>query len=100
LTASRLFVRDAQEDAGSISVMTTLSQGDLPLDSGILRTAAQQNNVMIAPLGQAMPSVGVYAKVHRRHGAPWGSGPADELTALRTRGFSSLPQTASGSALL
>jgi uncharacterized protein YcbX len=44
-------------------VMTTLSQGDLPLDSGILRTAAQQNNVMIAPLGQAMPSVGVYAKV-------------------------------------
>jgi uncharacterized protein len=44
-------------------VMTTLSQSDLPLDSGILRTAAQQNNVMIAPLGQAMPSVGVYAKV-------------------------------------
>jgi len=44
-------------------VMTTLSQGDLPLDSGILRTVAQRNNVMIAPLGQAMPSVGVYAKV-------------------------------------
>jgi uncharacterized protein len=44
-------------------VMTTLAQGDLPLDSGILRTAAQQNNVMIAPLRQAMPSVGVYAKV-------------------------------------
>jgi len=44
-------------------VMTTLAQGDLPLDSGILRTAAQKNNVMIAPLGQAMPSVGVYAKV-------------------------------------
>ena len=44
-------------------VMTTLSQGDLPLDSGILRTVAQKNNVMIAPLGQAMPSVGVYAKV-------------------------------------
>jgi MOSC domain-containing protein len=44
-------------------VMTTLSQGDLPLDSGILRTAAQRNTVMIAPLGQAMPSVGVYAKV-------------------------------------
>jgi len=43
--------------------MTTLAQGDLPLDSGILRTAAQKNNVMIAPLGQAMPSVGVYAKV-------------------------------------
>jgi uncharacterized protein YcbX len=44
-------------------VMTTLAQSDLPLDSGILRTVAQQNNVMIAPLGQAMPSVGVYAKV-------------------------------------
>jgi uncharacterized protein YcbX len=44
-------------------VMTTLAQGDLPLDSGILRTAAQHNNVMIAPAGQAMPSVGVYAKV-------------------------------------
>jgi len=44
-------------------VMTTLSQSDLPLDSGILRTVAQQNNVMIGPLGQAMPSVGVYAKV-------------------------------------
>jgi uncharacterized protein YcbX len=44
-------------------VMTTLAQCDLTLDSGILRTAAQQNNVMIAPLGQAMPSVGVYAKV-------------------------------------
>jgi uncharacterized protein YcbX len=44
-------------------VMTTLSQSDLPLDSGILRTVAQKNNVMIAPLGQALPSVGVYAKV-------------------------------------
>jgi uncharacterized protein len=44
-------------------VMTTLAQGDLPLDSGILRTAAQQNNVMIARLGQAMPTVGVYATV-------------------------------------
>ena len=44
-------------------VMTILAQGDLPLDSSILRTAAQHNNVMIAPMGQAMPSVGVYAKV-------------------------------------
>ena len=43
--------------------MTTLSQSDLPLDSGILRAAAQRNTVMIAPLGQVMPSVGVYAKV-------------------------------------
>jgi uncharacterized protein YcbX len=46
-------------------VMTTLPQRDLPHDSGILRTAARQNNVMIAPLGQAMPSAGVYAKVIR-----------------------------------
>jgi uncharacterized protein YcbX len=36
-------------------VMTTLSQGDLPHDTGILRTAAQQNNV----------HVGVYASVLR-----------------------------------
>ena len=42
--------------------MTTLAPGDLPLDSGILRTVAQENNVMIH-LGQAMPSVGVYARV-------------------------------------
>jgi uncharacterized protein len=36
-------------------VMTTLAQGDLPKDSGILRTAAQHNHV----------SVGVYAAVVR-----------------------------------
>jgi len=36
-------------------VMTTLAQGDLPRDPGILRTAAQHNKV----------SVGVYAKVER-----------------------------------
>jgi len=46
-------------------VMTTLPQGDLPNDPGILRAAAQHNKVMIAPLGQAMPSVGVYAAVLR-----------------------------------
>ncbi len=46
-------------------VMTTLPQGDLPRDPGILRAAAQDNRVMIAPLGQAMPSVGVYATVLR-----------------------------------
>jgi len=46
-------------------VMTTLPQGDLPNDPGILRAAAQYNKVMIAPLGQAMPSVGVYASVLR-----------------------------------
>ena len=36
-------------------VMTTLPQGDLPKDSGILRTAARHNDV----------HVGVYAEVHR-----------------------------------
>ena len=36
-------------------VMTTLSQGDLPKDPGILRTAAQHNQV----------NVGVYAAVLR-----------------------------------
>jgi uncharacterized protein YcbX len=36
-------------------VMTTLSQGDLPQDTGILRTAAQQNNA----------HVGIYASVVR-----------------------------------
>jgi hypothetical protein len=42
-------------------VMTTLLQGDLRKDPGILRTSAQHNKVMIAPLGQLMASVGVYA---------------------------------------
>jgi uncharacterized protein YcbX len=36
-------------------VMTTLAQGDLPKDSGILRTAARHNEV----------NVGVYASVVR-----------------------------------
>ena len=36
-------------------VMTTLPQGDLPIDPGILRTAAQHNQV----------NVGVYAAVVR-----------------------------------
>jgi uncharacterized protein YcbX len=53
-------------------VMTTLPQGELPLDSGILKTAARENNALIAPLNQKMPSIGVYAKVVRggdvRHG--------------------------------
>jgi len=46
-------------------VMTTLPQSDLPADPGILRAAAQHNRVNIAPLGQALPSVGVYATVVR-----------------------------------
>jgi hypothetical protein len=38
--------------------MTTMAQGDLPADPGILRTAAQHNRV-------PQPSVGVYAVVSR-----------------------------------
>jgi uncharacterized protein YcbX len=47
-------------------VMTTLPQADLPQDHGILRAAAQYNQAHIPALGQAMPSVGVYASVLRR----------------------------------
>jgi uncharacterized protein len=46
-------------------VMTTLPQADLPQDHGILRTAAQHNQPYVPALGQAMPSVGVYANVLR-----------------------------------
>ncbi len=46
-------------------VMTTLPQGDLPNDPGILRAAAQHNRVNIPGIEQAMPSVGVYAVVVR-----------------------------------
>jgi len=45
-------------------VMTTLPQGDLPRDLGILRTVAQHNQVSIPALGgEARPSVGVCAFV-------------------------------------
>lgn len=45
-------------------VMTTLPQGDLPRDSGILRTVAEHNQVSIPVLGgAARPSVGVCAFV-------------------------------------
>jgi uncharacterized protein len=46
-------------------VMTTLPQADLPLDHGILRTAAQYNKPFIPALAQPLPSVGVYASVLR-----------------------------------
>ena len=46
-------------------VMTTLQQADLPQDHGILRAAAQHNQPYVPALGQAMPSVGVYANVLR-----------------------------------
>ena len=63
-------------------VMTTLPQRDLPLDSGILATAARRNTVMIAPFGIAMPSVGVYAKVV--HGGAVHPGDAVTLVAEPT----------------
>ena len=44
-------------------VMTTLAQGDLPHDPGILRTAADHNRVHVAALDKDLPSVGVYANV-------------------------------------
>jgi uncharacterized protein YcbX len=45
-------------------VMTTLPQGDLPRDLGILHTVAQHNQVGIPILGgEARPSVGVCAFV-------------------------------------
>ncbi|MCA1602300.1 MAG: sulfurase, partial [Acidobacteria bacterium] len=43
-------------------VMTTLPQGDLPKDPGILRTAVN-NNVYVPFAQKPLPSVGVYAKV-------------------------------------
>ena len=47
-------------------VMTTLPQGDLPKDAGILRTVAAHNQVSIPALGgEALPSVGVYGFVLR-----------------------------------
>jgi uncharacterized protein YcbX len=46
-------------------VMTTLPQGDLPRDLGILRAAADHNRVHVPVLNQQMPSVGVYAVVER-----------------------------------
>ena len=46
-------------------VMTTLPQGDLPGDLGILRTVADHNRVQVPFANQDMPSVGVYAAVVR-----------------------------------
>lgn len=43
-------------------VMTTLPQGDLPHDPGILRTATQLNRLDVGELGN-LPCVGVYAEV-------------------------------------
>ena len=46
-------------------VMTTLPQGDLPKDPGILRAVAQHNRVHVPFLREGMPSAGVYAAVLR-----------------------------------
>lgn len=43
-------------------VMTTLAQGDLPADPGILRAVARQNRVRFPGYG-ALPCVGVYVSV-------------------------------------
>ncbi len=44
-------------------VMTTLAQGDLPHDPGILRTTADHHRVHVAALDKDLPAVGVYANV-------------------------------------
>lgn len=44
-------------------VMTTLAQGDLPADSGVLRTLAQHNKLRIAGEGE-FPCAGAYAVVN------------------------------------
>jgi uncharacterized protein YcbX len=46
-------------------VMTTLAQGDLPADPGILRALIQSNNVWVERLGRKYPCVGVFARVLR-----------------------------------
>lgn len=46
-------------------VMTTLAQGDLPADPGILRSIVQHNNVFIPRKGRKTPCVGVFARVLR-----------------------------------
>src|ERR1700694_127682 len=75
-------------------VMTTLPQADLPQDHGILRAAAQHNQPYVPTLGQAMPSVGVYASVGREgDGAVRASNDVDvsivegnQVELLRTQG--------------
>jgi uncharacterized protein len=42
-------------------VMTTLAQGDLPRDNGVLRTLARHNRLAVA--GQLSPCAGVYAVI-------------------------------------
>jgi len=44
-------------------VMTTLAQGDLPADRGVLRTIAGTNSVDVLRTGTLYPCVGVYADV-------------------------------------
>ena len=74
--------------------MTTLPQADLPQDHGILRAAAQHNQPYVPTLGQAMPSVGVYASVGREgDGAVRASNDVDvsivegnQVELLRTQG--------------
>ena len=44
-------------------VMTTLPQGDLPRDLGILRAAAEYNRPHVSFAGAPQPSVGIYATV-------------------------------------
>lgn len=62
-------VRLSITDACPRCVMPTLPQGDLPMDSGILRTLAQHNRVTggeaLGPAGVYRAVAGVYARVVR-----------------------------------
>ncbi len=44
-------------------VMTTLAQGDLPVDADVLRTVAKHNRIEIPQVGGVWASAGVYADV-------------------------------------
>jgi uncharacterized protein YcbX len=44
-------------------VMTTLPQGDLPKDPGILRTVADHHRVLMPAVGRELPAVGVAVTV-------------------------------------
>lgn len=44
-------------------IMTTLAQGDLPRDLGVMNKGIMQNRVTVPFAGKPLPSIGVYARV-------------------------------------
>jgi hypothetical protein len=63
--------------------MTTMPQGDLPRDLGILRAAADHNRSHISFANQDMPSVGVYARVLRGGRSVAATGSGSKTDAVR-----------------